>query len=226
MNPLAGTEHDQFLQYSISPKPKFIESLENDYGYDELMPNPPLSGPGPKHALFYRPRIYIRMFFRKSALVPDNPNTTHALQLSQQRKQIDSSSVEMTGSILFNSENEGPYNHAHGASIAAVFDQILGLCAYMCGSPSLTGEVTIRFRHRVPLNKHLRFDVWITNISGRKIYCESKIYSLAEDDCDISTGEKIYSIGTSVSVTSPLFVRGLTHFVMKSDLEKTIKSKL
>ncbi|MFN2543856.1 MAG: PaaI family thioesterase [Actinomycetota bacterium] len=74
---------------------------------------------------------------------------------------------------------EGPPGYAHGAVIAGIFDQILGLANLASGNVGMTGTLTIRYRKPTPLHTDLVFRGQTDRVSGRKIYVTGTLH--AED---------------------------------------------
>jgi acyl-coenzyme A thioesterase PaaI-like protein len=65
---------------------------------------------------------------------------------------------------------EGPPGYAHGAVIAGIFDQILGLANLASGNVGMTGTLTIRYRKPTPLQTALVFRGKTDKVEGRKIF--------------------------------------------------------
>jgi len=89
--------------------------------------------------------------------------------------------------IWFGPETEGPPGHAHGGSMAAVFDEVLGLAAWAAGYPIVVGNLNVSFRNLLPLQKVVTVESRIISAEGRKvmvhgrIYCKKSVY--AEGEC-------------------------------------------
>ncbi|RMF46029.1 MAG: PaaI family thioesterase [Deltaproteobacteria bacterium] len=89
--------------------------------------------------------------------------------------------------VWFGPETEGPPGHAHGGSIAAVFDEVLGLAAWAAGYPIVVGNLNISFRHLLPLRTIVQVDSEVVEAAGRKVKVRGRITLgdkvLAEADC-------------------------------------------
>ena len=91
--------------------------------------------------------------------------------------------------IWFGPETEGPPGHAHGGSMAAVLDEVLGLAAWAAGYPIVVGNLNISFRNLLPLQKVVTVECKIVSAEGRKvmvhgrIFCEKTTYAAAECLC-------------------------------------------
>jgi acyl-coenzyme A thioesterase PaaI-like protein len=81
------------------------------------------------------------------------------------------------GKVSFGSAYEGPPGCVHGGSIAAAFDEILGLTQSLSGQVGMTGTLTVRYRQPTPLHTDLRFEGRLDGLSGRKVLTSSKLYA-------------------------------------------------
>jgi len=79
------------------------------------------------------------------------------------------------GSVTFNSAYEGPPGCVHGGFVAAAFDEVLGYCQSLTGSPGMTGTLTIRYKAPTPLNVELAFEAWVERVEGRKIFARGTL---------------------------------------------------
>ena len=82
----------------------------------------------------------------------------------------------------------GPPGHAHGGSIAAIFDEVLGLAAWAAGHAIVVGNLNVSFRQLLPLETIVEIDSEISSIQGRKIMVHGRITDgngivFAEADC-------------------------------------------
>jgi acyl-coenzyme A thioesterase PaaI-like protein len=94
---------------------------------------------------------------------------------------------QLMARIWFGPETEGPPGHAHGGSMAAVFDEVLGLAAWASGYPIVVGNLNVSFRNLLPLQKVVTVESRIVSAEGRKvmvhgrIFCRKTVY--AEGEC-------------------------------------------
>ncbi len=93
--------------------------------------------------------------------------------------------------IWFGPETEGPPGHAHGGSMAAVMDEVLGLAAWAAGYPIVVGNLNVSFRNLLPLQKVVTVETKVVSAEGRKIMVHGRIY------CDKST----YAAGECLCIT-------------------------
>ncbi len=89
--------------------------------------------------------------------------------------------------IWFGPETEGPPGNAHGGSMAAVFDEVLGLAAWAAGHSIVVGNLNVSFRNLLPLQKVVTLESRVVSAQGRKVlvhgrlYCKKRVY--AEGEC-------------------------------------------
>jgi acyl-coenzyme A thioesterase PaaI-like protein len=93
--------------------------------------------------------------------------------------------------IWFGPETEGPPNHAHGGSIAAVLDEVLGLAAWAAGYPIVVGNLNASFRNLLPLQQVVTVETKVVSAEGRKIMVHGRIYS----------GKTTYAAGECLCIT-------------------------
>ena len=92
--------------------------------------------------------------------------------------------------VWFGPVTEGPPAHAHGGSIAAVLDEVLGLAAWAAGHPIVVGNLNISFRQLLPIQTVVQVNTRLVSVKGRKItvcgeVCslEGKVYATGEALC-------------------------------------------
>jgi acyl-coenzyme A thioesterase PaaI-like protein len=95
--------------------------------------------------------------------------------------------------IWFGPETEGPPGNAHGGSVSAVLDEVLGLSAWAAGYPVVVGNLNVSFRNLLPLQKVVTVESKIVSIDGRKIMVHGRIF------CDKTT----YAAGECLCITIP-----------------------
>lgn len=89
--------------------------------------------------------------------------------------------------IWFGPETEGPPGNAHGGSIAAVMDEVLGLTAWAAGYPIVVGNLNVSFKSLLPLQKVVTLEGRVISAQGRKVmvhgklFCKKTVY--AEGEC-------------------------------------------
>lgn len=89
--------------------------------------------------------------------------------------------------VWFGPETEGPPGHAHGGSIAAVMDEVLGLVAWNAGYPIVVGTLSVTFRSMIPLHRVVTVEGEVVSVQGRKILVRGRVFSgkttHAEGEC-------------------------------------------
>jgi len=90
--------------------------------------------------------------------------------------------------IWFGPETEGPPEHAHGGSMAAVLDEVLGLAAWNAGYAIVVANLNINFRCLLPILQVVQVDTEIVSVEGRKVLVRGKVWDgkekvYAEADC-------------------------------------------
>lgn len=94
---------------------------------------------------------------------------------------------QLKARIWFGPETEGPPGHAHGGSVAAVLDEVLGLIAWAAGYPIVVGNLNISFKNLLPLQKVVTLEGRVISAQGRKVmvhgklFCKKTVY--AEGEC-------------------------------------------
>lgn len=100
---------------------------------------------------------------------------------------------QLQARIWFGPETEGPPGHAHGGSMAAVFDEVLGLAAWAAGYPIVVGNLNVSFRNLLPLEQVVTVESRIVSAEGRKVMVHGRICS----------GETVYAEGECLCITLP-----------------------
>ena len=90
--------------------------------------------------------------------------------------------------VWFGPETEGPPGCAHGGSIAAVLDEVLGLAAWAAGYAIVVGRLNVHFQKLLPLRTVVQVDSSIVSVEGRKVMVHGRIHGpggivYAEADC-------------------------------------------
>lgn len=80
--------------------------------------------------------------------------------------------------VWFGPVTEGPPEHAHGGSIAAVLDEVLGLASWAAGHPVVVGNLNISFRQMLPIQTVVQVKTRLVSVQGRKIMVHGDIRSL------------------------------------------------
>lgn len=100
---------------------------------------------------------------------------------------------QLRARIWFGPETEGPPGHAHGGSMAAVLDEVLGLAAWAAGYPIVVGNLNVSFRNLLPLQQVVTVESRVVSAEGRKVRVHGRI----------CLGETVYAEGDCLCITIP-----------------------
>ena len=89
--------------------------------------------------------------------------------------------------VWFGPVTEGPPGHAHGGSIAAVLDEVLGLSAWAAGHHVVVGNLNVSFRQLLPIQTVVQVKTQLVSVKGRKILVHGEVCAL--DGSVYATGE-------------------------------------
>jgi acyl-coenzyme A thioesterase PaaI-like protein len=82
--------------------------------------------------------------------------------------------------VRFGVAYQGPPGYAHGAFIAAVFDEILGTANMASGNPGMTVQLQVRYLRATPLHTPLRVTGRFTRREGRRIFASATMVAGGE----------------------------------------------
>ncbi len=100
---------------------------------------------------------------------------------------------QLKAQIWFGPETGGPPGHAHGGSIAAVLDEVLGLAAWNAGYSIVVANLNVDFRNLLPLQQVVTVETNIVSAEGRKVVVRGRI----------CRGETVYAEGECLCITLP-----------------------
>jgi acyl-coenzyme A thioesterase PaaI-like protein len=83
----------------------------------------------------------------------------------------------VSGAVTFGTAYQGPPGYVHGAYVAAVFDELLGVANVSSGNPAMTGRLDVRYHRPTPLYTALRLEGRHTGRDGRKIFATGELYA-------------------------------------------------
>lgn len=89
--------------------------------------------------------------------------------------------------VWFGPETEGPPGHAHGGSMAAVLDEVLGLAGWASGHAVVVGNLNISFRNLLPLQTVVQVESKVISVKGRKVLVHGRIFG--PDDVTYASAE-------------------------------------
>jgi len=91
---------------------------------------------------------------------------------------------------------EGPPGHAHGGSMAAVLDEVMGFACWVAGHPVVAATITVNFMKRLPLEQVFVAEAYVTGVEGQKVFASGRLY-------DPASGVE-FSNGTGLFIQQPL----------------------
>jgi acyl-coenzyme A thioesterase PaaI-like protein len=94
--------------------------------------------------------------------------------------------------VWFGPVTEGPPEHAHGGSIAAVLDEVLGLAAWAAGHRIVVGNLNISFRQLLPIKTVVQVNTRIVSVQGRKVMVHGDV---------VSPDGTLYASGEALCIT-------------------------
>jgi acyl-coenzyme A thioesterase PaaI-like protein len=126
------------------------------------------AGGSPRLPLTQAPEGDVAAFFRFSPVSGESNPLAPPVHL-----QVGEDAV--TGTCTFGNAYEGPPGYVHGAFVAAVFDELLGVTNAALGLPAMTGLLEVRFHQPTPLGIELTLEGRHTGTSGRKSHASGEI---------------------------------------------------
>ena len=78
--------------------------------------------------------------------------------------------------VWFGPGAQGPPGHAHGGSMAAVLDHMMGISCWVAGHPVVAATITVNFHRKLPLKLVTTVEAWVTEVQGKKISSVGRIY--------------------------------------------------
>lgn len=97
----------------------------------------------------------------------------------------------LNAKVWFGPAAQGPPGHAHGGSIAAVLDEIMGGAAWTAGHACVAAQLTTQFRAMLPLGSRCLVEARVTEVEGRKVRVEATLSD---------GGELVYAQGDALFV--------------------------
>lgn len=109
------------------------------------------------------------------------------LQVAAFRRDADGALV---GRARFGPGCQGPPGHAHGGSMAALLDEVMGISCWVAGHRVLAKQITIGFKKPLPLLSIVVFEGRVTRVDGNQIHT---VGELRLNDVVIAVGEGIFA---------------------------------
>jgi len=110
------------------------------------------------------------------------------------------------GKVYFGQEAQGPPDHAHGGSMAAVLDEAMGFAAWISGQTVVAAKITVEYFKMLPTGSVVTVEAWVESVKGRKVTTKGKIYA----------GEKVFSSSEGLFINIPAEKFGdASHYLYK-----------
>lgn len=132
----------------------------------DLSPEPGWSPPGPLLSRIYGPQRKVPSF------VSGEPEGDR-IRVAYYRRDDDGALV---GKAWFGPGCEGPPRHAHGGSMSALMDEVLGFAGWEAGHPVMAAQLVVDFRNLLPLGIVTRFEGHVESVAGRKVRTRGRLW--------------------------------------------------
>lgn len=83
---------------------------------------------------------------------------------------VNESESRLVTRFSFRPEHQGPPGYAHGGSLAAVLDEIMGIAVGYFVHLALAAKIEVSYRLPVPLGEMVEAEAWVTVKRARKVY--------------------------------------------------------
>ncbi len=113
----------------------------------------------------------------------------HRLSIRYYRKNDDGTLV---GKVFFGPGTQGPPDHAHGGSMAALLDEAMGGAAWLAGHPVVAAQLNIKFITMLPLGTPCLVEAEVVGVEGRKVRTRGVLRDLS--------GRKTYCEGEALFI--------------------------
>lgn len=77
--------------------------------------------------------------------------------------------------IIFGAGTEGPPGCAHGGSMAALLDEVMGCAIWSGGYLAVSADLHVHFRKVLPIPQRCIADARIVRVDGRKIWTSGRL---------------------------------------------------
>lgn len=84
---------------------------------------------------------------------------------------------EVRARVWFGPDAEGPPGHAHGGSLAAVLDEVMGVAAWHAGHSVVLGRLTVDYKRPLPLMIDTITFAEVRSVAGRRVEVHGRIES-------------------------------------------------
>jgi acyl-coenzyme A thioesterase PaaI-like protein len=91
---------------------------------------------------------------------------------------------EAIADVTLGAAFEGAPKRAHGGTVAAIFDDVMGYVLMLHRTPAYTGRLTVHYRAPVPMGEPLTFRAWLVERTGRKLTIAAEACAGGERLCE------------------------------------------
>lgn len=81
----------------------------------------------------------------------------------------------LVGRAWFGPGAQGPPDHSHGGSIAAVLDEAMGAAAWSSGYVVVAARLVTDFRRMIPLGTDAFLEAWVDRVEERKVWTAGRL---------------------------------------------------
>lgn len=96
----------------------------------------------------------------------------------------------VVGKAWFGPATQGPPGHAHGGSLAALLDEVMGAAAWHAGYQVLAGRLCVDFRRLLPLGSVVQFAARVSKVAGRQVHVEASLFEVESEP--VAAGEGVF----------------------------------
>ena len=110
------------------------------------------------------------------------------------------------GKVYFGQEAQGPPDHAHGGSMAAVLDEAMGFAAWIAGQTVVAAKIMVEYFEMLPVHSVVIVEAWVESVEGRKVKTKARLYD----------GDKTFSSSEGLFINIPAEKFGdASHYLYK-----------
>jgi acyl-coenzyme A thioesterase PaaI-like protein len=81
--------------------------------------------------------------------------------------------------VIFGARTQGAPGIAHGGSIAALFDELMGVSVWATGGVAYSLDLRVRFRKSLPIPQRYVGDARVERVDGRKVWTTGRLLDVA-----------------------------------------------
>ncbi len=79
---------------------------------------------------------------------------------------------------IFGPRTQGPPGCAHGGSMAALLDEVMGFAAWCSGRMAMSADLHVHYRKMLPIPQRCIAEARVERVDGRKIWTSARLRSL------------------------------------------------